>query len=77
MAVMGMMLWRLTWKWIRAEGVMEEERDILEALDELDLVLMSHAQRGELRGGEWKVAEHGALAEDLLKKLGLEAEIPT
>ena len=75
MAVMGMMLWRLTWKWIRAEGIMEEERDVLEALDELDLVLMSHARRGELRGGEWKIAEHGALAEELLKKLQLEEEV--
>lgn len=76
MAVMGMMLWRLTWKWIRAEGIMAEEREVLEALDELDLVLMSHARRGELRGGEWKVAEHGTLAEELLRKLELEKEIP-
>jgi hypothetical protein len=76
MAVMGMMLWRLTWMWIRAEGIMDEERDVLEALDELDLVLVSHARRGELRGGEWRVGEHGALAEQLLRKLGLEEEIP-
>ena len=77
MAVMGMMLWRLTWKWIRAEGIMDDERDVLDALDELDLVLVSHARRGELRGGEWRVGEHGALAEELLRKLGLEEEIPT
>ena len=76
MAVMGMMLWRLTWKWIRAEGILDEEREVLEALDELDLVLMSHARRGELRGGEWKIAEHGKLADELLQKLGLEEEIP-
>ena len=76
MAVMGMMLWRLTWKWIRAEGILDEEREVLEALDELDLVLMSHARRGELRGGEWRIAEHGPLAEELLRKLQLEEEIP-
>ncbi len=72
-----MMLWRLTWKWIGRKGVMEEERDVLEALDELDPVMMSHAQRGEHWGGEWKLAEDVALAEDLLKKLGLDTEIPT
>ena len=76
MAVMGMLLWRLTWKRIRSEGIMEEERDVLEALDELDLVLVSHQRRGELHGGAWKIAEHGPLAEDLLQKLELGKEAP-
>ncbi len=48
----------------------------MEALDELDLGLMSHAQRNELKRGEWKVSNHGPLAEWLIPKLGLEKEIP-
>ena len=76
MTVMGMLLWRLTWKRIREAGIREEEREVLEALEELDLVLMSRARRGSLHGGEWKVAEHGPLAEKLVQKLELGREIP-
>ena len=76
LTVMGMLLWRLTWKRIREAGIPEEEREVLEALEELDLVLMSRARRGALHGGEWKIAEHGPLAEKLLQKLELEKEVP-
>ena len=76
LVVMGMMLWRLTWKRIREVGIRAEERDVLEALDELDLVLMSETKRGELRGGSWQIADHGPLAEELYQKLELGNEIP-
>ena len=76
LTVMGMLLWRLTWKRIREAGIQEEEREVLEALEELDLVLMSRARRGTLHGGEWKIAEHGPLAERLLEKLELGKEVP-
>ena len=76
MAVMGMLLWRLTWKRIRELGFTQEERDILEAMDELDLVLVSHQRRGELHGGAWKIADHGPLAEELLQRLELGKEVP-
>ena len=76
LVVMGLLLWRLTWKRIREAGIPDGESEVLEALDELDLVLMSHAQRGELKGGEWKVSDHGPLAERLFRQLGLEKEVP-
>jgi transposase len=76
MAVMGMLLWRLTWKKIRELGFTQDERDLLEAMNELDLVLMSRQSQGELHGGTWKIADHGALAEELLQKLELEKEVP-
>jgi hypothetical protein len=77
LVVMGMLLWRLTWKRIREAGVRAPEGEVLEALDELDLVLMGRQKRGELRGGEWKLSDHGALAGELFEKLKLGGEIPT
>jgi transposase len=76
LVVMGLMLWRLTWKRIRAAGITAEEREVDEALDELDLVLESHQRRGELKGGSWVIAEHGPLAEHLFETLELAKEIP-
>ena len=76
LVVMGLMLWRLTWKKIREAGITDQERDVDEALDELDLVLESHQQRGELKGGNWVIAEHGPLADRLFEKLELAKEIP-
>ena len=76
LVVMGMLLWRLTWKRIREAGIHAPEGEVLEALDELDLVLMGRQKRGELKGGEWKLSEHGALAGELLEKLKLGGEIP-
>ena len=76
MAVMGMLLWRLTWMRIRKVGISAGEGEVLEALDELDLVLEGRQRRGELRGGKWKLTEHGALAEELYQKLDLGKEVP-
>lgn len=76
LVVMGLMLWRLTWKRIREAGITAEEHEVDEALDELDLVLESRQQRGELKGGSWAIAEHGPLAERLLETLELAKEIP-
>jgi transposase len=76
LVVMGMMLWRLTWRRIREAGIQAQEGEVLEALDELDLILTSRQTRGELKGGEWQMADHGPLAEELLRKLELEKEIP-
>jgi transposase len=76
LVVMGLMLWRLTWKRIREAGITDQERDVDEALDELDLVLESRQTRGELKGGNWVIAEHGPLAQRLFEKLELTKEIP-
>ncbi len=37
---------------------------------------MGRQKRGELKGGEWKLSDHGALAGELLEKLKLGSEIP-
>ena len=76
LVVMGMLLWRLTWKRIREAGIHAPEGEVLEALDELDLVLMGRQKRGELKGGEWKLSDHGVLAGELFEKLKLGGEIP-
>jgi transposase len=76
LVVMGLMLWQLTWKKIRAAGITAPTHEVEEALDELDLVLESHQRRGELKGGRWTIAEHGPLADRLFSALGLAEEIP-
>lgn len=76
LVVMGLLLWQLTWKRIREAGITAVTHEVEEALDELDLVLESRQQRGELRGGRWTIADHGPLAERLFEKLELAKEIP-
>ena len=76
MTVMGLLLWRLAFTEIRRQGVKEREGEILDALEELRLVLQAQGRGGKLRGGTWALEQHDSLAQELLETLNLKALVP-
>jgi hypothetical protein len=73
----GLLLWRLTFRAIRAAGIPAGEGEILEALDELKLGRVADQARGRLRSGRWVLEQHDALAERWRRALDLDTQIPT
>ena len=76
MTVMGLLLWRLAFTEMRRHGVKESEGEILDALEELRLVLQAQGRGGKLRGGKWALEQHDPLAHELLETLDLKALVP-
>ena len=75
LVVMEMLLWRLTWKRTGRRGSRLPGRGD-GGVGRTRLVLVRRQKRGELKGGEWKLSDHGVLAGKLFEKLKQGGEIP-